>query len=220
MSEIESHIERILSWARKHSPQTVANLNKPASKADMDAIESEFGMPLPQGFRELWSSFDGDGVGNWLAILGDGNQMLSCEAIVEHYKLDKEIGKSLYDPSMHKVAFWKDRVQDFVIFVKGSVKPLMLHPKWLPFTSMNGDVIRYFDFDPAPGGTEGQIIEVDPEGCTYQVLAESLVQFLAEYARQLESGTYSVARDGLIESSVEPDPFEWGMPGWLKRASA
>lgn len=215
----EKNIERILGWASKNSPQTVSNLNKPASEADLRATQNELGMPLPDGFAELWGRFDGDGLGTWMAIFGNGNQMLSCKELVEHYKLDKEIGKSLYDPSMHKVAFWKNRIADHVIFVKGAVKPLMLHPKWLPFTSMNGDVIRYFDFDPAPGGTPGQIIEVDPEGCSYQVIAESLHVFLARYADQLESGDYSVAHDGFIESTVEPDPFEWGMPGWLKRAS-
>ena len=217
--EIDHDIDRILSWAGENSPQTVANLNQPASKADLDAIQAEFGMPLPDGLRQLWGRFDGDGLGTWLAIFGNGNQMLSCKELVEHYRLDQEIGKSLYDPSMHKVAFWKDRISDHVIFVKGSVKPLMLHPKWLPFTSMNGDVIRYFDFDPAPGGAAGQIIEVDPEGCSYQVLADSLGAFLADYADELESGAYSVSEDGFIESYVEPDPFEWGMPGWLKRAS-
>lgn len=216
---IKRNIERILSWAGEKAPQTVANLNRPASKPDQDAIESEFGIPLPDGFADLWSSFDGDGLGTWLAIFGNGNQMLSCKELVQHFKLDQEIGKSLYDPAMHKVDFWKNRISDHVIFVKGAVKPLMLHPKWLPFTSMNGDVIRYFDFDPAPGGTVGQIIEVDPEGCSYQVLADSLHVFLAEYADQLESGAYSVAEDGFIESSVEPDPFEWGMPGWLRQAS-
>lgn len=216
---IKKNIERILSWATQNAPQTVANLNKPAAISDLDAIESEFGMPLPQGFGELWKSFDGDGLGTWLAIFGNGNQMLSCKELIEHYKLDQEIGKSLYDPAMHKIGFWKDRIADHVIFVRGAVKPLMLHPKWLPFTSMNGDVIRYFDFDPAPGGTPGQVIEVDPEGCSYQVLADSLSAFLSDYADQLESGAYSVAGNGFIESSVEPDPFEWGMPGWLKRAS-
>lgn len=217
--KMDDSIDRILGWARKNAPQTVANLNEPASKADLDAVQAEFGVPLPEEFRRLWSRFDGDGLGTWLAILGNGNQLLSCKELVEHYRLDQEIGKSLYDPAMHKVTFWKDRISDHVIFVKGAVKPLMLHPKWLPFSSMNGDVIRYFDFDPAPGGVEGQIIEVDPEGCSYQVLAGSLNAFLTAYADSLESGDYTASKDGFIESSVEPDPFEWGMPAWLKRAS-
>ena len=218
-TKIGDSIERILSWAKENSPQTLANLNGPASKSDLDLIESEFGLPLPDGFRELWGTFDGDGEA-WLAIFGNGNQMLSCKGLLEHYKLEQEIGKSLYDPSMHKVAFWKDRVAGHVIFVKGAVKPLMLHPKWLPFTCMNGDVIRYFDFDPAPGGTPGQVIEVDPEGCAYQVVAQSMEAFLSSYAEDLEAGMYAADSDGYIEAIIEPDPFEWGMPEWLRRASA
>lgn len=116
---------------------------------------------------------------------------------------------------METVEFWKDRIKSSVIFVKGAVKPLLRHPKWLPFTCMNGDVFRYLDFDPAPGGTEGQVIEVDPEGCSYQVLANSLDDALKMYANQLESGKYKVEEDGYIELIDHEDTMEWGIPKWL-----
>ncbi len=90
--EIGDSIDRILGWARENAPQTVANLNKPASKADLEAVQAELKMPLPDGFCQLWSRFDGDGLGTWLAILGNGNQLLSCKELVEHYRLDQEIG--------------------------------------------------------------------------------------------------------------------------------
>lgn len=218
--KIQQNIDRILSWVKEFAPQTAANLNEPASESALALIESEFRIPLPVGFRELWRSFDGDGLDSWLAIFANGNQMLSSNGVLEHYKLEQEIGKSLYDPALHKVGLWKDRVADHVIFVKGAVKPLMLHPKWLPFSCMNGDVIRYFDFDPAPGGTVGQVIEVDAENCSYQVLADSLQAFLSNYAEQLESGAYTVDGDGYIESANDADPLDWGMPEWLRQASA
>lgn len=62
--------------------------------------------------------------------------------IVEQHKLGQVIAEEHYDPEMETIAFWKDRIEGNVIFVKGAVKPLLRHPKWLPFTCMNGDVFR------------------------------------------------------------------------------
>lgn len=76
----------------------------------------------------------------------------------------------------------------------------------------------YFDldFDPAPGGIAGQVIEVDPENCSYQVLANSIEEYLAIYVNQLESGKYKVDEEGYIELINQENDMNWGMPEWLK----
>ena len=48
--------------------------------------------------------------------------------------------------------------------------------------------LDYFDYDPAPGGVMGQVIEVDPECCSYEVLATSFDEFLSLYSNQLKAG--------------------------------
>jgi len=209
-------LDRILAWAKEHSPQTLQHLNGPASDDEIKDVEATVGFQIPIGFKELLKQFDGEDGESWLALFGNGNQMLSCKMIIEQYKIGQEIAEQLYEPDMETVAFWKDRIESSVIFVKGAVKPLIRHPKWLPFTCMNGDVFRYLDFDPAPGGVEGQVIEVDPEGCSYQVLADSLEEALATYADQIESGKYKVEGDGYIELIDHEDVLKWGMPKWLK----
>ena len=88
-----------------------------------------------------------------------------------------------------------------------------------PITSMNGDVCRYLDFDPAEGGETGQVIEVDAECCTHQVLASSFEEFLAGYAQQLRTGLYEVDDEGYIESESEEDVLGWGVPTWLSRVT-
>ncbi len=118
---------------------------------------------------------------------------------------------------METIEFWKDRTEGGVIFIHGPVKPLMLHPNWLPMTCMNGNVFRYFDYDPAPGGVAGQIIEVDPENCSYEVIASSFSELKEKYLSDLQSGIYDVDDEHFIERVVEK-PVIQGVPEWLKNA--
>lgn len=214
---MKNSVEKIKGWLKGHSKQTLSHLNDPASENEIAKVEAEIGLSLPDTFKEFLRAHNGEDGETWLALLGDGNQLLSCHALVEQYKLDQQIGAALYDPEMHTEAFWKDRAESHVIFIKGSVRPLMLHPKWIPITCMNGDVFRYIDFDPAPGGTPGQIIEVDPEGCSYQVLASSFGELLELHLSRLLGGEYEVDDEGYIESKKENE-MDWGVPEWLKNA--
>ncbi|MDD5275667.1 MAG: SMI1/KNR4 family protein [Methylovulum sp.] len=214
---MKNNVERIKGWLEKNSKQTLSHLNGPAPENEIVKVEAEIGLSLPDTFKEFLRTHDGEDGKTWLALFGDGNQLLPCHAIVEQYTLDQQIGTGLYDPEMHIVAFWKDRVESKVIFIKGPVKPLMLHPKWIPITCMNGDVFRYIDLDPAPGGISGQIIEVDPEGCSYQVLASSFGELMELYFAQLLSGGYDVDDEGYIETKKENE-MNWGVPEWLKNA--
>ena len=209
-------LEKIIGWAKMNSPQTLQHLNQPANDDEIKEVEVELGRPLPVTFIELLKQFDGEDGQTWLALFGNGNQMLSCKMIIEQFKLSEEIAEQIDDSEMDTIEFWKDRVESNIIFVKGAVKPVLHHPNWIPFTSMNGDVFRYLDFDPATGGVEGQVIEVDPEGCCYQVIAKNIEDLLAMYANQLESGEYKVDQEGYIELINQVDDMNWGMPEWLK----
>ena len=211
---MDSNLTKILDWAKIYAPQTLGYLNRPASDTEISTVERTLRIPLPDAFKNCLSIFNGEN-GPWLALLGNGNQLLSCAGILEQYRLDQDIATHINFPEMDTIAFWRDRIASHVIFVKGPVKPLMKHPKWVPITCMNGDVLRYLDFDPAPGGYPGQVIEVDPEGCSYQVLAESFEALLALYAQQLTDGLFQVDDEGFIESAEVADDMNWGMPEWL-----
>jgi len=211
---MDDALEKILSWAKTHSIQTLQNLNPPASDKDISEVETVVGHELPTPFKNLLRRFDGENDASWLALLGNGNQVLSCKVIIERYKQWVELAEEI-EPEMDTVEYWRDRVESNVIYVRGTVKPLFRHPKWIPFTCMNGDVYRFIDFDPAPGGVVGQVIEVDPESCSYQVLANGLDEALLNYFTELESGKYRVDAEGFIEKSEEEDILSWGIPEWL-----
>ena len=214
-------LEEILEWVRLHSPKTYGHIQSPASEEQVFSVERVVGVPLPTSFKDLLLRFNGDDGLTWLALLGNGNQLLPCQQITEYYKLEQSTAAQFYKPEHETMEFWLDRVSNKIMFVKGPVKPLTLHPKWVPITSMNGDVCRYLDYDPAEGGEIGQVIEVDAECCTYKVLASSFETFLASYAQQLQMGLYKVDDEGFIESEseVEEDIMSWGVPTWLSKVT-
>lgn len=207
----------IQAWVSENAPSHLPHLNGPANADEIEMVENEIGLKLPEDFKEFLKLHNGEDDTSWLAILGDGNQLLTCESIINQYKIEQQVGRDLLDPEMETVEFWKDRVAGNVIFIKGAVQPLTLHQRWIPFTNMNGDVIRYFDFSPAPGGVAGQVIEVDQEGCVYEVVANSFSDMLEAYLSDLRNGKYQVDEEGYIESTEQKEIY-WGMPDWLNDA--
>jgi cell wall assembly regulator SMI1 len=169
-------------------------------------------MILPTDFKQLLKTFNGEK--SWLAVLGNGNAILSCENIIQYYQEDAE-HSDYADDEMNTLEFWQDRVANGIIRIKGSVKPLITyHTKWIPFTCCNGDVFRYFDFDPAEGGIMGQIIEVDPENCSYKVIATNLTELLTIYLDELNQNLFE-AEDGLSIQAIPTGTELWPIPEWL-----
>lgn len=213
---IQKNLKIITEWFEEHSPETMKGLNPPTTPDEVERLESLLGFPLPQSFKEFLYIYNGE---TWdsLCLLGDFNRLLSCNEIADKYLLDQELAKSIDGPEHSSTAFWKDRVLKQIIFVKGSVKPILNHPNWVPFSCMNGDVYRYIDFDPAPNGIIGQIIEVDPECCTYEVLADSFDDFLARYAQQLIEGQFEFNDEyGSVVFKGEKNILQWEIPEWIK----
>lgn len=211
---MKSLLETLTHWLAANAPQLIPQLRPAATELDVQAIEKATALFLPESFKTFLYWHNGELGENGLALLGDGHQLLSCESIIQQYRWGQETSKQFADPQFDTPVFWKDRVSSGVIAVKGPVKPLMNHPHWLPFTCMNGDVFRFLDFDPAPGGHRGQVIEVDPENCAYQVLASDFESFLKNYVEALKANHYHVDETGYIETQ-EQDPMDWGIPEWL-----
>ncbi len=216
-----SAVEQIKAWMQVNAPEILTNLNPPAHAADIVQVEQEIGLSFPEDFKQFLALHDGER-DELHAFLADFNRLLSCQEIVSQYQLMQDIGKQLYSPEMETLACWQEQTRDGIIFIKGSVQPLTLHPKWIPFTEMNGDVFRYFDYDPAPGGVMGQVIEVDPEGCSWQVLADSFEDLLDQYALALAQGKYAVdleVDDCCLVSRAPESVMDWGVPAWLASSS-
>jgi cell wall assembly regulator SMI1 len=81
--------------------------------------------------------------------------------------------------------------------------------QWLPFSQSRAKSIRFLDFDPPQGGTPGQVVEVDFNLQTYEVLADSLVEYIEKYAIDLAVNKYAVIGDDILlnNESLNMDHF-------------
>lgn len=205
---------RIEAWFRANLGPDSANLGPPASAEAFAAVEAATGLALPAGVREVYQVHDGDGAppglfGNWERFLS----LSDATGLWRHYQ---DLLRSL--PAMpNSLEAWREQVEQQIAFVQGPVKPLIASPAWFPITDANGNVLRFLDFDPAPGGVPGQVIQVDLESAMYQVVAGSLAEFLEAYAHELERGEV-VVEDGDLRrvDETEVDPTGWGLPAYLR----
>ncbi|MGH3657613.1 MAG: hypothetical protein ACRDUA_13230 [Micromonosporaceae bacterium] len=97
-----------------------------------------------------------------------------------------------------------------MICPNGPVRPIVGSTGAVVVGDMNGDVHWLLDFDPAPGGTPGQVVRVDVECSSWDVLAPSWTQLLVRYAEDLE--LFAADPDSstlVIDQDLGPE-CEWG----------
>ncbi|WP_455209746.1 SMI1/KNR4 family protein [Kaarinaea lacus] len=69
---------------------------------------------------------------------------------------------------------------------------------WLPFAASRSKAIRFLDFNPPQGGSVGQVVEVNFDQQTYEVLADSFVEYIEKYAMDLGVNKYAVIGDDIL----------------------
>lgn len=172
--------KRLEAWLQGNSPHGTSRLNAPATEEDLATLEAATGQALPMALRVVLKMRDGGSDSN---ILGDGFDFLSTVEMAEHWRMHVDVLTYL-PPEVLSGEFDPEVMAHRDV----GVRPLIANRKWLPFADSNGDVTRYVDFDPAPGGHVGQVIEVDPEATEWRVLAPSFEDFLLARLKDLEGG--------------------------------
>lgn len=207
---------RIERWLKANAPEALAHLGSPAAPGDLEELEKTVGFQLPSEVKAIYRVHNGED-GQGPCMLGSWDAFLPLPQVATYWRLYVDLARQLggqEDTPDH----WRRQIEGGIISVKGPVKPLIGSPRWIPITSMNGDVIRFLDFDPAPGGHPGQVIEVTPEGCMHQVVASSFVELLEQHADALERGDF-VGVDGDVTRvhETQDDPADWGLPEYLSK---
>ncbi len=186
MSNIERLWARLESWARANAPEILAELNDGASNADIEALESALGIALPPAFKASLSVHNGEDDGWPCRVFAEHGAYLSTSRIVEEWQARQRHADAIEsEPG--------EGALDDVMSVDGPVQAKLFMPGWVPFLECNGDIFWAMDFNPAAGGTPGQIIEVDWEACSWSVVADSFTAFLEDYVIDLEQGEYDEA---------------------------
>jgi cell wall assembly regulator SMI1 len=173
---------RIEAWLGKHAPNFCDALAGPASPADLKVLASLAGGSLPAAVREAYARHDGQAF--------EAPSLVSLFAGYE--LLPIQMARSEYE-SMCAAP------PDCSLEAEGPVRGHYWSRGWFPVTLLGGaSNYHCLDFDPAPGGTVGQVIEVFHDGGERRVIAGDLGEYLARFARALERGWATVADDAIV----------------------
>lgn len=199
MSEIGQLWERLEDWASTYAPEMIRELAPPASEDEIADVEDQFGIPLSKAFKDCLRIHNGETDGWPSRVFADMGAYLPTQRIVDEWESRRSIACDLDDMEDPD-----ELIRDGIIEVSGPVQPVMFHDAWLPIMECNGDVFWALDFAPGDGGADGQVIEVDWEGCSWKVIADSFQTFVENYVNELESGSYRID-EGLPTKEKPPN---------------
>ena len=114
------------------------------------------------------------------------------------------------EPNWDDPQVWAYLFDRKMLWLNGPVRPIVGSPGTVVVGDMNGDVQWLLDFDPAPGGTPGQVVRVDVECASWDVLAPSWTQLLVRYAEDLELFAADPDNSPLEIDRLAGPACEWG----------
>jgi cell wall assembly regulator SMI1 len=219
------------AWARVEAglgrvlPGSLTQLAAPADAAAIDAVEAALGVTLPPDFRGSL------GIHNGTAWDGPSpvplDYLYDTDGLVEMTRMWRD--NYAADPVFDDPRVWAHLVDRGELGLNGPVRPIVGAADAVVVGDMNGDVWWFLDLDPPPGGTPGQVVRVDVECASWDVLAPSWTRLLGRYADDLELLATDPDSSGLmIEDRLGP-ACEWGStptdawrtrPPWLRDVPA
>ncbi len=165
----------LLAFLKEHHPDLAADLNPPATDAQLDALEALTGQRLPDDFRQLYKLANGQKTAE-IAFFPNGYDFISLERVSQTWSMLKEIND--------EEGSWAGPAS------QGAVKDRWWHPSWIPFAYMISGDHYCMDLDPAPGGQVGQVIEFIHDDTWRAHLGRSINDYLGEFEKGLRDGTY------------------------------
>ena len=141
-----------------------------ATEAELQRVEDETGITLAGDLADLYRLMDGSDYEKVLAVRSDELTALNFSSLADALSLwraTSEIAEA-------------ERELDREAVPDGRIRhAAWANPQWFPFAEFNaGSTSVYYDADPGPGGTVGQVIvyQHDPDGVYY--VAPDFLSFL------------------------------------------
>lgn len=140
---------------------------KGASEKELQIFEEEYGVFLPEDWKELYRYKNGSGFFSILpCVLGKGEyafSLLSLEQIrrVKGYFQNRDALLTDFPDYFSK--------EDINRMADEKLRPYLFHTKWFPFAEYCDSCYLMLDFAPGKAGKEGQILCYvhDPDSVTY-----------------------------------------------------
>lgn len=193
-------------WQRIHAaaPARCEYLRGPADAADLQELAA-LGLPLPAAFLDSLRLHDGEEDPG--ALFPGGGQLLPVELLLN--ERDNALDAEAEYPDRGE---FDDDDQPLRAAI-GPVRPILDSGRRLMFLRSD-DADYALDFDPAPGGTPGQVIRYNGHvGEGWAVCAASFEDFLAAFAAALEAGSIPDEAREVDDSSFDDDGEE-GEDDW------
>lgn len=172
--------ERLENFLRQNAPKIYEGLASGATEDQIIAVEQICGFSFPTDVRQSYLRHDGQ--------LGDFGEPQGGTFIPDCFGL-LSMSKVLYkwQGNVDTLEDLGDEIPDGHRASPG-VKAVFLDHAWVPFAKDIGGNQLCLDFDPAPGGIVGQIVEFDHEADGQQCLAPSFRAWLSGIVDDLEAG--------------------------------
>ncbi|MEZ6062138.1 MAG: SMI1/KNR4 family protein [Planctomycetaceae bacterium] len=190
---------RIAAWLRANAPDDFAFLQGPASPEEIDAVAAQFGIEIPDDFRQLYELMNGtDPNGESAGLFPSVDEWddmafgpLALDQIVYDWQLQKELVEC---------GDFADREPESC---DSGIANEWWNVGWIPFASNGGGDYYCIDMAPTADGTKGQVITHSHESGEHKVLAPSLSAYLGELADGLEAGQFEYTDYGMQRIETE-----------------
>jgi cell wall assembly regulator SMI1 len=174
-------------------------LRPPATEAQILAVESEFGMRLPDSLRELYLLHDGQDQLTMTAPLFSSLPFAPLSRAIEAWRQQCEFWD--LTPGHADLTGWEG------MGVDPELREVPADIRWFPFgvfTFENKEAL-WVDLNPIPGRPAGQVIFEGPWAHPAQYVGPSVIDVLETYASHIELGHI-----GLTPFGVGTRPWGFG----------
>jgi cell wall assembly regulator SMI1 len=168
--------DALVGYLREHHPDIVKTLNLPAEQLALDRFERMVGRKLPQDFRVLYLSMNGQKAESLPALL-NGYELLPLEDVEINWKKMKSTNANRSDYLAEGNS-------------EGPIRSFWWYPMWIPFAKTVYGDYYCLDLFPSREGKIGQVIEFRQDDVRRRHLGFSLSDFIGEYEKGLRSGKY------------------------------
>ncbi len=166
---------RLVSSLKERIPDNEALFNPGVEESELDKLEKATGITLPEEFRLLYRSHNGEGAGLSGFLAGFG--WMELEAVLGEWKALQQAAYSIVSNK------------------PGEIREGACQKGWIPFGDDGGGSFLVVDLAPGPEGTYGQIITIDHDSDISYVIAGSLSEFFAFIEKGLLSGDLTISQE-------------------------
>jgi cell wall assembly regulator SMI1 len=210
-TEVERAWHRIEDWLSRFAPRFRAELNPPATAAEIDAVATALGVALPADLRIWWGLSNGvrQGIGLPSAsLIPDFSSPYPTCIALKRWRMHLEVQQESYPPGP------REEMARFVAGQNtqpaGTLQPqLYWLPRWLPIAGDGGGGGVFIDLREGP--LHGCLVEFSRDHHGTTPLWESVTQMWVDVADELEAVDTDMLRSDRID--------DLGFGGWAPPSS-